>query len=73
MQAQHNIEQTVATVTSASGAGVGVTAYLQQANEILVFVATVIAIVSGAWALWDRYQDKKGEKSNDEDQGTKRD
>ena len=61
MQNQQVAEQVAAGIsaTTAGGAWVG---YLAGANEILITVATVIAIVSGGWALYDKIHLKRQER-----------
>lgn len=53
-----NIEQATAQVSvlSAGSAWVGIVA---DANEVLIFVATVIAIIAGAWNLYDKWKERK--------------
>ena len=65
MQNIHEQAQDVATTVAGSAAAAGWVTHIADANEILTLVATVIAIVTGCWVLWDKYQVRK-ERRNGE-------
>ena len=52
-----NVQEVQSTI-SVSAASAGWTAWLASANEILITIATVVAIVTGVWALVDRIRGK---------------
>ncbi len=51
----HNVEPILTSVSVAS-AGAGWGAWLTGANEILVTISTIIAIVSGLWSLHSKWK-----------------
>ncbi len=54
--------QDVATSVTATAAGAGWVSHLAGINEILTAVATLIAITTGAWVLYDKWQAKRKER-----------
>jgi hypothetical protein len=61
------IEQ-VTSAVSAGAAATGVAGFIAQANDVLVFVATIIAIASGAWTLYDKWNIKRQQRAPGGDQ-----
>jgi hypothetical protein len=55
---QHQEAEQVAAAVSVATASGGWLAWLSSANEVLIMLATVIAIVSGGWALFDKIRTK---------------
>ncbi len=66
MQQQHTVDQITAGTSAVSAGGAWV-AWLQDANEILITVATLIAIISGAFTLYDRYKIRKANKEQEKE------
>lgn len=46
--------QDAQSIVSVGAASAGWTAWLSSANEVLIAVATLIAIATGGWALYDK-------------------
>lgn len=56
-----NLSEVQATI-SASAATSGVVSHIHGFNEVLTLLATVVAIVTGCWVLYDKIKLKRKER-----------
>lgn len=62
---QQVVDSNVQSTVSVGSAASGWAAHLAGLNEVLITVATLIAIASGAWALWDKVKATRGRKRDE--------
>lgn len=55
----------IGAVASASAAGSAWVSHLTGFNEVLTTIATLIAIATGGWVLYDKWKTRRKGKQND--------
>lgn len=67
---QHQQMQDVQAMIATAAASGGLASHLASFNEVLTMIATLIAIASGGWVLYDKWRERRGLNKEDKKDGS---